>query len=87
MNIIAENKLAAGGAFTVPVNEYTVITIISTGGSGDTLISATIAGGRSAVLPPITGGVGFVTLDGMFSTLTITPGTAAVVDVAARERR
>lgn len=87
MNIIAENKTAGAGVFTISVNEYTVITIISTGGSADTVIEASIAGSRWATLSPITGGVGYVTLDGMFSSLRITPGTSSVVDVSGRERR
>ena len=84
MNIIAEGETSV---VTLAVNQYTIITIVSSGGSGDTTIEVEISGGRYATLSPITGGVGYSTLDGMFSNLKVTPGTSATVDIAARERR
>lgn len=56
------------------------VTVISTGGSGDTLIQVGVSTARYATIGTITGGVGSLTVDVAAPMLKVVRGTGATLD-------
>ena len=79
------NKNIVEGATTVQtvnVSEFSKITIISTGGAGDTLITGGLSTARLTSLGiDITAGVGLVTVTHALNVLRVTPGASATIDI------
>ena len=80
--IIFENETTT--QLVKDASRFKAITVISTGGSTDTVVNAGTNSARLQTIGTITGGVGAVTVDVLFPLVQVVPGTDATIDASGR---